>query len=227
MKILLTGFEPFNNTDINPSEEIVKSMPNYIEGIALIKEILPVEFKKAGQMIKELLKQHKPDVVISIGQAGNRSEISIERVAINLDCVRSSDGNRMLADNAGEMPVDEKIEEEGESAYFSNLPIWDLVNVIQDKGIPVAVSYTAGAYVCNHVMYTVLYEVNKHYPDMKAGFIHVPLLPEQKEVKKSGCFMELEDMITAILEVVSMVGQNSFEFSSSTLTAKYSYDIIA
>ena len=202
MKILFTGFEPFNNTDINPSEEIVKSLPDYIEGIILIKEILPVEFKKAGRMIKELLKQHRPDVVISIGQAGNRPEISIERVAINLDCVRSLDGKRMLADNAGELPVDERIEEEGENAYFSNLPVWDLVKVIQEKGIPAAVSYSAGAYVCNHVMYTVLYEANKHYPEMKAGFIHVPFLPEQREVKKSGYFMELENMITAIQSVI-------------------------
>ena len=89
MKILLTGFEPFNNTDINPSEEIVKSLPDYIEGITLIKEILPVEFKKASKMIKNFLKQHRPNVVISIGQAGNRLEISIERAFINLDCVRS------------------------------------------------------------------------------------------------------------------------------------------
>lgn len=203
MKILLTGFEPFNNANINPSGEIIKRLPEKIEEVTLIKEILPVEFRKAGQKIKELLKQYEPDIIISIGQAGNRPDISIERVAVNLDCVRSMDGKRELADNAGERPVDVKIEEDGESAYLSNLPIWDLIKRIQEKGIPAAVSYSAGTYVCNHVMYTALYEGNKKYPYMKAGFIHVPFLTEQKEVKQNGYFMELEDMVTAIREVLA------------------------
>lgn len=203
MKILLTGFEPFNNTNVNPSGEIIKRLPVQIEEVALIKEILPVEFRKAGQRIKELLKQYEPDIIISIGQAGNRPEISLERIAVNMDCVRSLDGKRELADNAGELPVDIKIEEDGESAYFSNLPIWDLIKRIQEKGIPAAASYSAGAYVCNHVMYTALYEVSKNYPHMKAGFVHVPFLTEQKEVKQNGYFMELEDMVTAIREVLA------------------------
>ena len=202
MKILLTGFEPFHNTDINPSGEIIKKLPDFIEGSKIIKEILPVEFKKAGQRVKELLKEYEPDIVISIGQAGNRAEISIERIAVNLDCVRSSDGKRELADNAGELPVDIKIEENGENAYFSNLPVWELVKWIQEKEIPAAVSCSAGTYVCNHVMYTALYEVSKHYPHMKAGFVHVPFMTEQKEVKQNGYFMDLEDMVIAIKEVL-------------------------
>ena len=113
------------------------------------------------------------------------------------------DGKRELADNAGDLPVDIKIEEDGESAYFSNLPIWDLIKRIQEKGIPAAASYSAGTYVCNHVMYTALYEVNKNYPHMKAGFIHVPFLTEQKEVKQTGYFMDLTEMMTAIREVLA------------------------
>ncbi len=208
MKILVTGFEPFNGATINPSEQIVKHLtaPN---GITLNKEILPVEFKKTTIRIQELLKEHRPDVVISIGQAGGRTEISIERVAINIDNVRSSTGKSELPDNAGDTPVDMPIKPDGENAYFSSLPVWELVKAVQEKGIPAAVSYSAGTYVCNHVMYSFLYESAKNYPDMRAGFIHVPFLPEQLEAKADKdkkYSMELSDMVTgvqAILEALS------------------------
>ena len=183
MKILLTGFEPFNGDKINPSQLIVNKVEAPL-GISLIKEILPVEFKKTSIRIRELLEEYKPDVVISIGQAGNRVGISVERVAINLNNVRSSNGKKELPDNAGETPIDQIIEEDGENAYFTNLPVWEIVKAIQDKGIEASASYTAGTYVCNHVMYTELYEVSKNYPNMKAGFIHVPFLPEQIEEKE-------------------------------------------
>lgn len=207
MKILITGFEPFNKSNINPSGEIIKKLPEELEGITLIREILPVEFKRASIRIKELLKLHQPDVVLSIGQAGNRPEICIERVAINLDCVRSSDGSRELPDNGGDMPVDVKIEEDGENAYFTNLPVWDLIKKVKEKDIAVAVSYSAGSFVCNHVMYTALYEVDKYYPNIRAGFVHVPFLPIQKEDNKKGYFMELKDMVTAIQEMIAAIAK--------------------
>ena len=200
MKILLTGFESFNGRSINPSELIVNKV-TAPPGITLIKEILPVEFKQTSIRIRELLKEHKPDVVISIGQAGNRVGISVERVAINLNNVRSSNGKKEIPDNAGETPVDQIIEKNGETAYFTNLPVWEIVEAIQEKGIQASVSYTAGTYVCNHVMYTELYEVTKHYPDMKAGFIHVPFLPEQigeKESRNGAYSMELTDMVKGV-----------------------------
>ena len=208
MKILVTGFEPFNGGTINPSEQIVYRL-EAPEGVGLIKEILPVEFKKTSVLIKELLAKHQPDVVLSIGQAGGRAEISVERVAINLDCVKSSNGSKILPDNAGDVPVDEMIEKEGASAYFSTLPIWSIVEEIQKKGIPSAISNTAGTYVCNHVMYENLYQAAVKYPQMKAGFIHVPFLPEQiahREDKEKLAAMPLEDMVMALqtaLEVVT------------------------
>lgn len=208
MKILVTGFEPFNGGTINPSEQIVYRL-EAPEGVCLIKEILPVEFKKTSVLIKELLAKHQPDVVLSIGQAGGRAEISVERIAINLDCVKSSNGSKILPDNAGDVPVDEMIEKEGASAYFSTLPIWSIVEEIQKKGIPSAISNTAGTYVCNHVMYENLYQAAVKYPQMKAGFIHVPFLPEQivhREDKEKLAAMPLEDMVMALqtaLEVVT------------------------
>lgn len=200
MKILVTGFEPFNGGTINPSEQIVHKLIAP-EGITLIKNILPVEFKKATEQLQEMFETYQPDVVLSIGQAGGRQEISVERVAINVDCVKSSNGSKLLPDNAGSMPVDEPIEADGAPAYFSTLPIWNIVEAIQRKGILAGISNTAGTYVCNHVMYVSLYQASIHYPNMKAGFIHVPFLPEQienREDKDRVYSMPLEDMVTAI-----------------------------
>ena len=195
MKILVTAFEPFNGRDVNPSQLILEQL--YApEGVALIKKLLPVEFKATTTILKEALKEYQPDVVISLGQAGNRPEISVERVAINLDNCCSSNGQKVLPDNAGDAPVDERIVEGAPEAYFSNLPVWDMVKVMQEEGVPAAVSYTAGTYVCNHVMYTVLHEVATKYPQAKAGFIHVPFLPEQNPT--TGYTMELAEMVRGV-----------------------------
>lgn len=207
MRILVTGFEPFNGRDMNPSQLILEQL-EAPEGVTLIKELLPVEFKATTEILKKQIKEHRTDVVISLGQAGNRPEISVERVAVNLDNCRSSNGQKIIADNAGDTPVDEPIVADGPQAYFSNLPVWEMVEAIQKAGVDVAVSYTAGTYVCNHVMYTVLHEVAINYPDTKAGFIHVPFLPEQNPV--TGYTMELSDMVKGIqecLKVVSAIGK--------------------
>lgn len=202
MRILVTAFEPFNGRDINPSQLILEKI-EAPEGVTLIKELLPVEFKATTKILKELLKQHQPDVVISLGQAGNRPEISVERVAINLDNCRSSNGQKTIADNAGNILVDEPIVADGPQAYFSNLPVWEMVAAMQEVGVEAAVSYTAGAYVCNHVMYTVLHEVATNYPDMIAGFIHVPFLPEQKPA--TGYVMELDSMVKGIQACLKVI----------------------
>lgn len=202
MKILVTGFEPFNGRDINPSQLILEKIESQ-EGVTLIKELLPVEFKATTEILKKLLKEHEPDVVLSLGQAGNRPEISVERVAINLDNVRSSNGKRDLPDNAGYTPVDEPIVEGAPTAYFSTLPVWELVKAMQEVDVKAAVSYTAGTYVCNHVMYTVLHEVATKYPHMKAGFIHVPFLPEQNPT--TGYTMELEEMVKGVQVAIQYI----------------------
>ena len=209
MKILVTGFVPFNGGTINPSEQILKEL-QAPAGATLIKEVLPVEFAASTKRLQELLKEHQPDVVLSLGQAGNRPEICVERVAINLDNVRSSNGQTSRPDNAGAAPVDEKIAEDGENAYFSTLPVWEMVEAIQKAGVNGAVSYTAGTYVCNHVMYTLLYEAKKHYPDMKAGFVHVPFLPEQmaeRADKKMVFAMEFADMVKGVQAVLKILAK--------------------
>lgn len=201
MKILVTAFEPFNGRDINPSQLILEQL-EAPEGATLIKQLLPVEFQRTTDMLRQLLKEHQPDIVLSLGQAGNRPEISVERIAINLNNCRSSNGKKTVADNAGDAPIDEVIVEGAPEAYFSNLPVWEMVKAIQEAGVDVAVSYTAGTYVCNHVMYVVLHEVITKYPEMKAGFIHVPFLPEQNPV--TGYTMELVDMVKGVQKCIEL-----------------------
>lgn len=209
MKLLVTGFEPFNGQTVNPSQQIVERL-TAPQGVTLIRAILPVEFENAAAQLKKLLREHQPDAVLSIGQAGGRPEISVERVAINVDCVKSSDGSKLLPDNAGKMPVDEPIAADGLPAYFATLPLWEMVKAIRERGIPAGISNTAGTYVCNHVMYTGLYLSATAYPHMKAGFLHVPFLPEQiadRADRDRLSAMPLEDMVTALQAVLEVIAK--------------------
>ena len=205
MKILVTAFEPFNGRDINPSQLILEQL-EAPEGVTLVKELLPVEFKRTTEILRELLKEHQPDIVLSLGQAGNRPEISVERVAINLNNCRSSNGQKIISDNAADAPIDRAIVAGAPQAYFSNLPVWDIVKTIQEAGVEAAVSYTAGTYVCNHVMYIVLHEAATNYPQMKVGFVHVPFLPEQNP--GTGYIMDFANMYKAIQSILECLKNN-------------------
>ena len=160
MKVLITGFDPFGGECINPALEAVKMIPENIEGAQVIKLEIPTVFRKSIEKIEEKIEEINPDVVISIGQAGGRFGVTPERVAINMDDAR-------IEDNEGNQPIDVSIYEDGESAYFSNLPIKAMVKEMVDNGIPASVSNTAGTFVCNHVMYGVLYLVNKKYKNTR------------------------------------------------------------
>ncbi len=178
MKVLVTCFEPFGGESVNPSHLAVNLLADEIGGAKIIKAQLPVVFGKAFSKIEELTIEHNPDIILSIGQAGGRAQISIERVAINLR-------EASIPDNDGNSPIDESIEKDGQNAYFATLPIKAMVNAIREQGIPCALSYTAGTYVCNDVMYGVLHMCDVKYPHIKAGFIHIPYAFEQI-AKKAG-----------------------------------------
>lgn len=204
MKVLVTGFEPFGGEKVNPSIESVKKLSNRIAGADIVKAEIPTVFYKSIKKLEELLEREKPDIVICVGQAGGRNRISIERVAINI-----SDGN--IPDNEGYQPIDEVIFEDGDTAYFSNLPIKAMVKKMNDRNIPTEVSNTAGTYVCNHIMYGLLYNINKKYPKMKGGFIHIPFLPEQVINKNNMPSMPLDlivEGLTIAIEVAIYSGQN-------------------
>lgn len=190
MKILITGFNAFNGEKINPSSLILERLADNIDSHKIEKLILPTAFYKVQDLIEEKILAYKPDIIISLGQAGGRSEITVERVAINI-------ADASISDNDGKKPIDEKIRLDGENAYFSSLPIKAIVENLRQREIPAAVSNSAGTYVCNFVMYNDLYLAEK-YNDMSAGFIHVPYLPAQVLDKRGVASMSLEEMVKAV-----------------------------
>ena len=193
MKVLITGFDPFNGESINPAFEAIKLLPNTILDVDIIKLEIPTVFKKSISYIEKTIENINPDIIILVGQAGGRYSITIERVAINIDDTK-------IKDNEGNMPVDKIIKEDGENAYFSNLPIKLIVDNIISNGIPANISNDAGTFVCNHVMYWTLYLINKKYNNIKSCFIHVPYIPEQVLTKSNTPSMSLLD-ISKSLEI--------------------------
>ena len=171
MKILLTGFEPFGGEAINPSWELARALEGRAIGEAVVHaRLLPCVFGEALVALRQALLEIEPVLVLALGQAGGRNELSIERVAINVDDAR-------IADNAGAQPIDEPVVPDGPAAYFSTLPIKTMVAGLRAAGYPAGVSQTAGTFVCNHVFYGLQHAL-KDSP-VRSGFMHIPYLPEQ------------------------------------------------
>lgn len=173
MKILVTGFEPFGDSPINPSQILVDRLPNMMEdGIEICKATLPVDKLLGPKTLVTALDQHTPDAVLCFGLAMGRQTISLERVAVNLMDYR-------IPDNAGVSVQDQPIAPDGPAAYFSTLPLRKMLETLTQSGIPAALSLTAGAYLCNQVFYTLMHTLHTRGLSIPAGFIHLPALPEQ------------------------------------------------
>lgn len=170
--VLITGFEPFDGETVNPSWEVVSRLDNaIIAGCRVVARQLPCVFGEALVDLNAAINTLSPSLVIAVGQAGGRPDITVERVAINVDDAR-------IPDNHGKQPVDTPIVPDGPAAWFSSLPIKAMVTALREAGIPASVSQTAGTFVCNHVMYGLLHTLNS-MPEAKGGFIHIPYLPQQ------------------------------------------------
>ena len=200
MKLLLTAFTPFDGEKINPALEAVKLVKDRIGNLLIVKLEVPTVFGKSLDTVREAIEREKPDFVLSIGQAGGRAEITPERVAINLDDAR-------IPDNEGNQPIDEPIFPDGENAYFSTLPVKAMVEAIRKEGLPSSLSNSAGTYVCNHLMYGVLYYLDKR-PVIKAGFIHVPYIPEQTKNKKEMPALELSEIVRGLEAAITAIAIN-------------------
>lgn len=188
--VLLTGFEPFNKETINPAWEAVRSLDGWGgDGFIVVARQLPCVFGDANRVIQEAIVQLKPDVVIAVGQAGGRVDMSVERVAINVD-------DAPIPDNAQRQLVDEAIVAGGPAAYFSTLPIKAIVGALRAAGLPASVSQTAGTFVCNHVFYGLMHHTAG--TQVKAGFIHIPYLPEQAARFPGAASMALADMVRGL-----------------------------
>jgi pyroglutamyl-peptidase len=191
--VLLTGFEPFNGATINPAWEAVRALEGWQgEGFQVEVRQLPCVFGDAIEDLTALIDELHPDVVIAVGQAGGRPDISVERVAINVD-------DASILDNGGQQPVDTAIAADGPAAYFSTLPIKAIVHALHARGLVAGVSQTAGTFVCNHVFYGLMHHAANQPQSIKAGFIHVPFLPEQAAARLDAPpSMALEDIIAGV-----------------------------
>lgn len=207
-KILVTGFDPFGGEHINPAIESVKRLPKKILGVEIIPLEIPTVIGVSLEKIEEAIKLHDPDVILSIGQAGGRSDISVERIGINVDDCR-------IPDNAGNQPIDEPIRKDGPAAYFSSLPIKAMVEHISSHGIPASISNTAGTFICNHVLYGVRYMVETTYPKKRSGFIHIPFLPQQVADKKEVASMQLELIVEGIILAIEAIIQHQEDLKIS------------
>jgi pyroglutamyl-peptidase len=191
VKVLVTGFEPFNKEEVNPSWEVCKNLSEKINSHTVVVKQLPVVYDEAKEKVVHYCAKIHPDVVLLLGEAGGRTHISVERIAVNCDSAQ-------IKDNKGQSRDNQPIEPDGHDGYFATIPVTAVVNALKKANIPAVVSNSAGTYLCNHVLYSVLHYVKKEGLTTKAGFIHVPYLPEQVVHKPGKASMSLELMVNAV-----------------------------
>lgn len=195
MIILITAFEPFGGETINPSMNLLNKLPETIKNARIIKCLLPVTFNDSKTILEANILAHKPQFVLSLGQAGGRSSISVEQVAINLN-------EAVIPDNAGYQPKGLSIDADSPDGLFTTLPIKAMVQASKEVGVPTSISYTAGTYVCNHVMFVALNTIRHHQLNTKAGFVHIPYETTQVLDKPTQPAMPIELMLKSIMAML-------------------------
>ena len=191
-KLLITGFEPFGGETVNPSWETVSRLPSEIGDYSLAKLRIPVVFGEAAEKVLAAADEMRPDVILCVGQAGGRNAVTPELVAINLRYAK-------IPDNKGYQPKDEPIVPSGDAAYFSTLPVRKIAEAVNAAGVPSQVSYSAGAYVCNDVLYTLLSRFQNS--QTRVGFIHIPYSNEQNKTPS----MDMGDMIKGLTVAIENI----------------------
>ena len=212
MKILVTGFDPFGGEKINPALETIKLLPHEILGTHIIKLEIPTVIGKSLAKIREAVETENPDVVLSIGQAGGRADISVERIGINID-------DYHIPDNEGNQPVDKPVIQGGPAAYFVTIPIKAVVEKIRAHNIPASISNSAGTFICNHVCYSVAHLAAARTATgkpMKSGFIHIPFLPEQVIGKPALTpSMDIKTTVRGITAALEAIVENTADIKVS------------
>jgi pyroglutamyl-peptidase len=191
MKALVTGFEPFAGDVVNPAREAVLRLPSRLGELAVHTRVLPTVFGQAITALEDALVTVRPDIVLAVGLAGGRAELSLERVAINVDDAR-------IPDNDGQQPIDRPIVADGPAAYFSGLPVKAAVAAMREAGLPAIVSNSAGTFVCNHVFYGLMHLAATRHPGLRGGFLHVPYLPSQAARFSGAPSMALEQIVRGV-----------------------------
>ena len=193
-RVLVTGFDPFGGQPVNPAREAVLCLPDTVGGYEITKLEIPTVFGLAAETVLQAAEELRPHAILCVGQAGGRSAVTPEVVAINLR-------EASIPDNAGNMPVNTPVIENAPAAYFATLPVRDMVRAVKERGIPCAFSYTAGTFVCNDLLYTLLH----HYrdTDVRVGFVHIPFLPEQ--AGEGVPSMELNTVVEALTAMIGVL----------------------
>ena len=204
MKLLLTAFDPFGGEKINPAQEAVRLVGEQLGPVQVVKCYVPTVFDESISVVTKAIEDCRPDAVLCVGQAGGRASLTPERVAINIDDAR-------IPDNAGNRPVDRIIRPDGAAAYFSTLPVKTMVSAIREAGLPADLSNTAGTFVCNHLMYGVLYTIERKYPGIRGGFMHVPYIPAQVKGWEGIASMSLADIVKGLEAAIRAIGENEVD----------------
>lgn len=200
--VLVTGFEPFGGEARNPSWEVCERLPGAIAGLRVEVCRVPCEFRRSIEVVAEAIERHRPALVVCLGLASGRMQLSVERVAINVDDAR-------IADNAGAQPLDEPIAASAPPAYFATLPVKAMVAAMRAAGVPAEVSSSAGTFVCNHLMYGVLHFLAASGKRARAGFIHVPCAEEQVLDKPGTPAMALATMVRGVEAAIAAAQANA------------------
>jgi len=190
--ILVTGFAPFDGESVNPSWLAARRLDGWtVAGRVVAAREIPCAFGASIAALEALMDEIKPEAAIAVGQAGGRADLSVERVAVNLD-----DAER--PDNEGWRPIDRPVIEGGPAAYFSSLSVKAIVAALREAGLPASVSNSAGGFVCNHLFYGACHLRETRFPAMKAGFIHVPYALEQGARHPGAPTMAIETIVEGL-----------------------------
>ena len=191
MKALVTGFDPFGGDEVNPAALAIGKLKKRLGKIAVHPVEIPTSFARSTEALRAAIAKVKPDIVLCVGQAGGRSELCLERVAINVQDAR-------IRDNDGKQPIDKPVVAGGPSAHFTTLPIKACVAAMRQAGLPAAVSNTAGTFVCNHIFYALMDIAAAHPTPLRGGFLHIPYVPEQAARLGGAPSMSVDDIVRGI-----------------------------
>ena len=205
MKVLLTSFDPFGAEPQNSSLELLRRLPDRLENILLVKEVLPTQFVEAPRRLQELLKDVEPDILLLLGQAGGRKQVHFERVAINCMSAR-------IPDNAGYAPQELPILPDGPAAYFTNIPLAPLVHHLQDQWLPVAISNTAGTFVCNCLFYHAMHQLEAAPFSCQCDFVHIPYLAGQACVPAGMPTLPPESCLSALKQAILFLAKQNVPY---------------
>jgi pyroglutamyl-peptidase len=204
MKALVTGFEPFGGDTVNPAEEAVQLLRSRIGNLEVATSVLPASFAQSAAALVRAIESTRPDIVLCVGQAGGRVALSLERVAINVQDARIPDNDRA-------QPIDVPVVPRGPAAYFATLPIKAAVAALRQAGLPAEVSNTAGTFVCNHILYSLMHIAAQGGHRFRGGFLHIPLLPEQAATQRGVASMALADVVRGIEIILQTAAEHAVD----------------